>query len=65
MQGRTTIVVAHRLSTIVDADIIYVVAGGKLVEHGRHGELLAKGGAYSRLYALQAIEEPEPIRASA
>jgi ATP-binding cassette subfamily B protein len=52
-QGRTTIAVAHRLSTVVDADVIFVVAGGKLVEHGTHSELLAAGGMYSSLYEQQ------------
>ncbi|MGE3770800.1 MAG: ABC transporter ATP-binding protein, partial [Bdellovibrionales bacterium] len=49
-QGRTTIVVAHRLSTIVDADCIYVLDHGRVVEKGTHGELLAKRGAYHKLY---------------
>lgn len=48
--GRTTIVVAHRLSTIVDADCIYVMEAGRVVESGTHAELLAKNGAYFRLY---------------
>ena len=49
-QGRTTIVVAHRLSTIIGADIIYVLDGGKIVESGSHAALLAQNGAYARLY---------------
>lgn len=48
--GRTTIVVAHRLSTIMGADIIHVMQEGKIVETGTHDELLEKSGAYSRLY---------------
>ncbi|MHA1153794.1 MAG: ABC transporter ATP-binding protein [Alphaproteobacteria bacterium] len=51
--GRTTLVIAHRLSTVVDADIIYVIEAGRIVESGRHGDLLARGGSYERLYALQ------------
>ena len=54
MEGRTTIVIAHRLSTIRGADRILVFQGGKVVEEGRHGELIAKGGAYARLNALTA-----------
>jgi ATP-binding cassette subfamily B protein len=54
MQGRTTIAVAHRLSTIVDADEILVLHHGQVRERGTHRELLAKRGLYERLYRLQA-----------
>jgi subfamily B ATP-binding cassette protein MsbA len=56
MQGRTTLVVAHRLSTISRADRICVVEGGVIVESGTHEELLAHGGTYRRLYELQFRE---------
>jgi subfamily B ATP-binding cassette protein MsbA len=58
MKGRTTLVVAHRLTTIQDADHIHVIDDGRIVESGRHGELLARGGLYARLYAEQASDEP-------
>ena len=51
MAGRTTIVITHRLSTIRGADRILVFQGGRVVEEGRHGDLLAQGGAYARLTA--------------
>jgi ATP-binding cassette subfamily B protein len=52
-RGRTTIAVAHRLSTIIAADVIFVVVGGQIVERGTHDELLRAGGMYSSLYAEQ------------
>ncbi len=64
MKDRTTLVIAHRLSTIVHADLIYVIQNGRVVESGRHVDLLEKGGAYERLYALQfAAEEQPAVRA--
>ena len=53
MRGRTTIVIAHRLSTVTSADRIHVVDRGRVVESGHHAELLAKGGIYATLHALQ------------
>ncbi|HEV8013956.1 MAG TPA: ABC transporter transmembrane domain-containing protein [Stellaceae bacterium] len=55
MQGRTTLVIAHRLSTVIEADIIYVVDSGRVVERGSHAELLRRDGAYARLHALQFL----------
>ena len=51
--GRTTLVIAHRLSTVRDADIIHVLDRGQIVESGKHAELLARGGVYASLYAAQ------------
>ena len=53
MANRTTLVVAHRLSTVVNADCICVIAGGQVVESGTHAALLGHGGVYSRLFSTQ------------
>ncbi|HQW80896.1 MAG TPA: ATP-binding cassette domain-containing protein, partial [Pseudomonadota bacterium] len=53
-RGRTTLIIAHRLSTIVDADRILVLDGGRLVESGRHAELLSSNGRYADLWRMQA-----------
>jgi subfamily B ATP-binding cassette protein MsbA len=58
MRGRTTLVIAHRLTTIERADIILVMDQGRIVERGSHAELLARNGHYARLHALQ-FREPE------
>jgi len=53
MEGRTSILIAHRLSTVARADVIFVLQDGALVEQGKHQELLSKGGLYSQLYEIQ------------
>jgi len=57
-QGRTTLVIAHRLATVMRADVIYVIDHGRIVEAGSHAELLAKGGLYARLSKLQFRDGP-------
>ena len=56
MEGRTTVIVAHRLSSVLDADEIYVLDEGRIVEHGNHQKLLEQGNTYAKLYALQASQ---------
>ena len=58
-RGRTTLIIAHRLSTVMNADEILVIDRGRIVERGRHAELLARQGLYSRMWALQK-EDREP-----
>jgi ATP-binding cassette subfamily B protein len=53
MEGRTSLVIAHRLSTILSADVIFVVEHGRIAEYGTHADLLARNGAYARLYWKQ------------
>jgi subfamily B ATP-binding cassette protein MsbA len=60
LEGRTVFVIAHRLSTVVNADVILVLDRGRIVERGTHGELLAERGAYFRLHALQFRDERIP-----
>jgi ATP-binding cassette subfamily B protein len=57
MRDRTTIVIAHRLATVLKADRIVVLDGGRIVDVGRHEELVARGGLYAKLAAMQF--EPE------
>jgi len=51
--GRTTLVIAHRLSTVKDADLIAVMDEGRIIETGKHDDLIAKGGAYAKQAKLQ------------
>ncbi|MDI1286490.1 MAG: ABC transporter ATP-binding protein/permease [Reyranella sp.] len=71
-RGRTTVVIAHRLSTVINADEIVVLDRGRIVERGRHGELLARNGLYADMWrrqqeaaaeAEQKVEEPPSFRA--
>jgi ATP-binding cassette subfamily B protein len=61
LQGRTSLVIAHRLSTVRHADLILVVEDGRIVERGPHAELLARGGLYADLYRTQFADVPEPV----
>ena len=61
MRGRTTMVIAHRLSTVVNADLIHVLDRGRVIESGDHDALMARSGTYARLYAMQFAEENAPV----
>jgi ABC-type multidrug transport system fused ATPase/permease subunit len=71
MEGRTTFVIAHRLSTVRRADLILVMDGGRIVQRGTHGELLREGGLYKEIHDLQLVghatftEEMEALEAVA
>jgi ATP-binding cassette subfamily B protein len=58
MEGRTSIVIAHRLSTIRNADLIIVIDQGRVVQRGRHEELMSEGGLYAELYRTQFDQSP-------
>jgi ATP-binding cassette subfamily B protein len=63
-KGKTTLVIAHRLSTILHADLIHVIEAGRVIESGSHDQLIANGGAYSRLFKLQFakyLESKQPL----
>lgn len=60
MKGRTTIVIAHRLTTVLDADRIYVLDHGRVAEQGTHPELMARGGLYARLYSREFHDDELP-----
>jgi ATP-binding cassette subfamily B protein len=63
--GKTTLAIAHRLHTIAHADRIHVVEDGRVVESGRHDELLRKGGRYAMFYRLQLKHQETPEAAAA
>ncbi len=67
LAGRTSLVIAHRLSTVREADQILVLDDGRVAEHGRHDELLAAGGLYAELYRTQFArqDDPQPLASDA
>ncbi|RYP87420.1 hypothetical protein DL769_000516 [Monosporascus sp. CRB-8-3] len=62
-KGRTTLIIAHRLSTVMNADVIFVVSEGQVVEHGSHEQLLAKEGKYAELWSKQIFLKPKESKA--
>lgn len=65
MKGRTTLVIAHRLSTVRDADRIVVMEAGRIAEIGSHDTLVAAAGVYHRLHRLQLSHDAEPTPSAA
>lgn len=63
LDGKTALVIAHRLSTVRNADQILVLEDGRIIERGTHAALLAAGGRYSELYRTQFADDPEPVAA--
>ena len=61
LEGRTSLVIAHRLSTVRNADLILVVSDGRIVQRGSHAELLAQGGLYRDLYRTQFAEQSDTV----
>jgi ATP-binding cassette subfamily B protein len=59
-RGRTTVAIAHRLSTVLGADEILVIDGGRIVERGTHSDLVRLGGLYAELAAEQGVEPVDP-----
>jgi len=65
MKGRTVVMIAHRLSTLKDADKIFVLQGGVVAEEGTNDELVAKGGIYAELHRIQFDQPPaQPAKAA-
>jgi ATP-binding cassette subfamily B protein len=62
--GRTSILISHRLSSVRDADVIVVLEGGRIIEQGSHAALVATGGGYARLFALQAAGYRDDVELS-
>ena len=63
MEGRTTFVIAHRLATVRRADLILVMEGGRIVQRGRHAELLAQEGLYREIHDLQLLQRDGHLEA--